>query len=79
MQVLKRGVFFPARANKLYELWKSHDSLDDIDEVARGHEQRDELDDHRHIGDGVDESGLAGATAPRAARSPAPTGWRTAA
>jgi len=31
VQVLKKGVFFPARANKLYELYSNHDSLDQID------------------------------------------------
>lgn len=34
-QVLKKGVFFPARANKLYDLWRSHDSLDQIDAKTR--------------------------------------------
>lgn len=32
MQVLRKGLFFPARANKLYELYRQHNSLDDIDE-----------------------------------------------
>ena len=32
VRVMKRGVFFPARANKLYDLWRVHPSLDDIDE-----------------------------------------------
>ncbi len=31
VQVLKRGLFFPARANRLYELYQRHDSLDDLD------------------------------------------------
>lgn len=31
VQVLKRGVFFPARANKLYELYKNHNSISEID------------------------------------------------
>lgn len=31
VQVLKKGVFFPARANKLYELYKNHNSIDEID------------------------------------------------
>lgn len=31
-QVLKRGLFFPARANRLYELYRGHDSLDQLDE-----------------------------------------------
>jgi trans-AT polyketide synthase/acyltransferase/oxidoreductase domain-containing protein len=32
VQVLKRGVFFPARANKLYDLYRHYDSLEEIDE-----------------------------------------------
>jgi trans-AT polyketide synthase/acyltransferase/oxidoreductase domain-containing protein len=32
VQVLKKGLFFPARANKLYELYKQYNSLEDIDE-----------------------------------------------
>ncbi len=35
VQVVKKGVFFPARANKLYEVYKHYDSLDDIDEKTR--------------------------------------------
>ena len=35
VQVLRRGVFFPARANKLYALYKQHESLDDIDAATR--------------------------------------------
>jgi trans-AT polyketide synthase/acyltransferase/oxidoreductase domain-containing protein len=31
VQVVKRGVFFPARANRLYELYKHYNSLDEID------------------------------------------------
>ncbi len=34
-QVLKRGVFFPARANKLYELYRQYNSLNEIDEKTR--------------------------------------------
>lgn len=34
-QVLKKGVFFPARATKLYDLWRMHDSLDSIDQKTR--------------------------------------------
>jgi len=34
-QVLRRGVFFPARANKLYDLYRQFDSLDDIDEKTK--------------------------------------------
>lgn len=29
-QVLRKGLFFPARANKLYDLYRRHDSLDDL-------------------------------------------------
>lgn len=32
VQVLKKGLFFPARANKLFELYRQHNSLDEIDE-----------------------------------------------
>jgi trans-AT polyketide synthase, acyltransferase and oxidoreductase domains len=35
VQVLKRGVYFPARANKLYELYARHESIDDIDKQTR--------------------------------------------
>jgi trans-AT polyketide synthase, acyltransferase and oxidoreductase domains len=35
VQVVKRGLFFPARANKLYELYQRHNSLDEIDEKTR--------------------------------------------
>jgi len=35
VQVLKRGVFFPARANKLYDLYRHYNSLDEIDEKTR--------------------------------------------
>jgi len=35
VQVLKKGVFFPARANKLYELYRHYDSLEDIDGKTR--------------------------------------------
>jgi len=35
VQVLKKGVFFPARANKLYELYRNYDSLEEIDEKTR--------------------------------------------
>ena len=31
IQVLRKGVFFPARANRLYELYRQHSSLDEID------------------------------------------------
>lgn len=32
VQVLRKGLFFPARANKLYELYRKHASLEEIDE-----------------------------------------------
>jgi trans-AT polyketide synthase/acyltransferase/oxidoreductase domain-containing protein len=35
IQVLKKGVFFPARANKLYELYRQHNSLEEIDEKTK--------------------------------------------
>jgi trans-AT polyketide synthase/acyltransferase/oxidoreductase domain-containing protein len=39
IQVMKRGVFFPARANKLYHLWREHDSLASIDAPTARHIQ----------------------------------------
>lgn len=39
VQVLKKGVFFPARANKLFELYKQYNSLDELD-----HKLREELE-----------------------------------
>lgn len=35
IQVLRKGVFFPARANKLYELYTRHNSLEEIDPHTR--------------------------------------------
>jgi trans-AT polyketide synthase/acyltransferase/oxidoreductase domain-containing protein len=35
VQVLQKGVFFPARANKLYELYMRHGSLEEIDQKTR--------------------------------------------
>jgi trans-AT polyketide synthase/acyltransferase/oxidoreductase domain-containing protein len=35
VQVLKKGVFFPARANKLYDLYRQYGSIDEIDETNR--------------------------------------------
>jgi trans-AT polyketide synthase, acyltransferase and oxidoreductase domains len=35
VQVAKRGLFFPARANKLYELYQRHNSIDEIDPKMR--------------------------------------------
>ncbi|WP_244169796.1 ACP S-malonyltransferase [Paenibacillus helianthi] len=34
-QVLKRGLFFPARANKLYELYRLYDSLEELDAKSK--------------------------------------------
>ncbi|PSU35481.1 ACP S-malonyltransferase [Photobacterium lutimaris] len=33
VQVLKKGVLFPYRANKLYNLYKEHNGIDDIDKL----------------------------------------------
>jgi len=35
IQVLRKGVVFPARANKLYELYQRHEALEDIDVKTR--------------------------------------------
>lgn len=35
LQVLKRGTFFPMRAQKLYELYQTYDSIEDIPAAAR--------------------------------------------
>jgi trans-AT polyketide synthase, acyltransferase and oxidoreductase domains len=35
VQVLRKGVLFPGRANKLYELYTRHNSLDDIDSQTK--------------------------------------------
>lgn len=35
IQVMKKGVFFPTRASRLYDLWRQHGSLDEIDPGAR--------------------------------------------
>jgi trans-AT polyketide synthase/acyltransferase/oxidoreductase domain-containing protein len=35
VQVLKKGVFFPMRANRLYELYRQHNSLEEIDENTK--------------------------------------------
>ncbi len=35
VQVLRKGVFFPGRANKLYELYMRHNSLDELDLQTR--------------------------------------------
>lgn len=36
VQVARKGLFFPARANKLYDLYRNHKSLDEIDSKIRG-------------------------------------------
>lgn len=48
-QVLRRGLFFPARANKLYGLWLRHASLDELDPQTADHVQ------HRILGRSFDE------------------------
>lgn len=35
IQVMKKGVLFPARANKLYELWRNHNAWEAIDQRTR--------------------------------------------
>lgn len=35
VQVLKKGILFPNRANRLYQLYKYHNSLDDIDQSTK--------------------------------------------
>lgn len=35
VQVVRRGLFFPARANKLYEVYQRSASIEDIDEATR--------------------------------------------
>jgi trans-AT polyketide synthase, acyltransferase and oxidoreductase domains len=37
VQVVRRGILFPARANRLYELYRRHDSLEEIDAATRRH------------------------------------------
>ncbi len=34
VQVMKKGVFFPARATKLYDLWRTYNSLEQIDPIT---------------------------------------------
>lgn len=36
VQVLKKGIFFPARATKLVQLYRQHESIDEIDAKTRG-------------------------------------------
>lgn len=35
VQVVRKGLFFPARANKLYELYSRHNSIDELDEKTK--------------------------------------------
>ncbi len=35
VQVVRKGVFFPARANKLYDLYRHYNSLDEIDDQTK--------------------------------------------
>ncbi|MFN0221836.1 MULTISPECIES: ACP S-malonyltransferase [Paenibacillus] len=35
VQVLKKGLFFPARANKLYDLYRQYNAIEDIDERTK--------------------------------------------
>lgn len=35
VQVVRRGLFFPSRANRLFELYQRYNSVDDIDESTR--------------------------------------------
>ncbi|WP_025678979.1 ACP S-malonyltransferase [Paenibacillus polymyxa] len=35
VQVMKKGVFFPARANKLYDLYRNYNSIDEIDRETK--------------------------------------------
>lgn len=35
VQVMKKGVFFPARANKLYDLYRQNDSIEEIEELTK--------------------------------------------
>ena len=41
VQVLKKGVLFPARANRLYDLWRCHGSWEEIDAATRVRIERD--------------------------------------
>jgi trans-AT polyketide synthase/acyltransferase/oxidoreductase domain-containing protein len=40
VQVLKKGLLFPARANKLYDVYRQHDSLDDLSPQLRSSLER---------------------------------------
>jgi trans-AT polyketide synthase/acyltransferase/oxidoreductase domain-containing protein len=41
VQVLKKEVFFPARANRLHELWRQHRAWEEIDAATRARIERD--------------------------------------
>jgi trans-AT polyketide synthase/acyltransferase/oxidoreductase domain-containing protein len=43
VQVLKKDVLFPARANRLYELWRRHGSWEEIDAPTRARIEKDYL------------------------------------
>lgn len=43
VQVLKKGVRYPARASRLYELWRSHGSWEEIDVAVRHKIEKDFL------------------------------------
>jgi trans-AT polyketide synthase/acyltransferase/oxidoreductase domain-containing protein len=49
VQVLRRGLLFPARANQLYELWRHHDRLEDVPPATLARIER------QCFGRGVDE------------------------
>jgi len=40
-QVLKKGVAFPARANRLYDIWRHHGSWDEVDAAVREKIEKD--------------------------------------
>ncbi len=40
-QVMKKGVSFPARANRLYDLWQRHDAIDDLDAATKAEIEED--------------------------------------
>jgi trans-AT polyketide synthase/acyltransferase/oxidoreductase domain-containing protein len=44
VQVFRKGVFFPARANKLYELYKQYNSIEEIDAKTLEQIQKEEGD-----------------------------------
>ncbi|HBL31648.1 MAG TPA: hypothetical protein DD490_32905, partial [Acidobacteria bacterium] len=43
VRVLKKGVSFPARANRLYDLWRHHGAWEEIDAATRTRIERDYL------------------------------------